>query len=110
MTLQELVSEVEKYGTQQTVEEDRENLEVMGIEPDLFTTPIGTKRITVLVPQDYEDDGDIPDVDGIDKEGSVRFVFDFNREAYVWRTEKGILLYVSSDGKAEAGYTFYRTK
>ena len=108
MLVAEVISEAKERGFVRSVEEGREDLEAMGIDTELFAVPAGTKSIFALVPQSYEDEGgSLPEIGDIPKEDSVCFVFDSNREAVVWKTEEGYLLWVSSDGKAEEGFLFY---
>ena len=96
MEIMKLVEEIKKNGIQRTVEEGREDLGIMGIDPQDFVIPEGTSSIYTLVPQCYDEEG-FPDND-VEEEAGRSFGFDYNRDAYIWEDENGVLMFVTSDG------------
>ncbi len=102
-----VIESIVKYGIERSVEEIKEDLEVMGISDDNFPLTFNlfpiSKKAKVLVPQDIED-SKLPEM-GINPDST--FAFDSNREGKVWDLAEGLLLWTSSDGHAEEGYILF---
>jgi len=89
-----------------TVKEIKEDLKIMGIEKEDFAIP--EKLFNILYIDEYEFDEEFGiRADDIEEKEDRSFGFDVNRIAKVWERSDFVLLYASSDGRAEAGYFLF---
>ena len=96
---------VEKEGMSFSKKEVEGYLSDLGIKEEDFVIPLDTRE-SLYVDPSFTDNEELFGIEDIE-EPDEQFVFDSNRLCTIWKKEKFVLLYVSSDGKAEEAWYLF---